>query len=108
MTDLPSRIDLTQAVQAIRDQLTAAAALGSGQALRFDVGDIHMEFTVELRHDEHVRGGVKAWVLSGEADAGRAAAHTHKVSFTLTPKDTRTGGGWQIGNDRQGDTSDFS
>ncbi|WP_405792961.1 trypco2 family protein [Streptomyces sp. NBC_01506] len=96
--DLP-RIDLTQAVQVIRDQLMAAATHGAGQDLRFDVGEIQMEFAVELRHDSRVSGGVKAWVLSADADTGRGSAHTHKVAFTLKPKNARTGGDWEIGND---------
>lgn len=93
------RIDLTQAVQTIRDQLMAAASHSAGQDLRFDVGEIQMEFAVELRHDTHVKGGVKAWVVSADADTGRGTAHTHKVAFTLKPKNARTGGDWEIGND---------
>ncbi|MFD3482927.1 trypco2 family protein [Streptomyces sp. NPDC058665] len=95
--DLP-RIDLTQAVQVVRDQLMAAASHSTGQDLRFDVGEIQMEFAVELRRDTRVKGGVKAWVVSADADTGRGTAHTHKVAFTLKPKDARTGGDWEIGN----------
>lgn len=105
--DLP-RIDLTQAVQVVRDQLMAAAATGAGQELRFDVGEIQMEFAVELRHNTSVKGGVKAWVVSADADTGRGTAHTHKVAFTLRPKNARTGGDWEIGNDGpDADTADF-
>ncbi|MFC8829879.1 trypco2 family protein [Streptomyces sp. NPDC057137] len=100
MTPAPlPRIDLTQAVQAVRDQLMAAAATGAGQDLRFDVGEIQMEFAVELRHDTRVNGGVKAWVISADADRSSGTAHTHKVAFTLKPKNARTGGDWEIGND---------
>ncbi|MEV0775303.1 trypco2 family protein [Streptomyces sp. NPDC050433] len=92
------RVDLTQAVQAVRDQLLAAAIAGAGQELRFDVGEIQMEFAVELRHDTTVKGGVKAWVVSADADTGRGSTHTHKVAFTLKPRDARTGELWEIGN----------
>ncbi|WP_330172588.1 hypothetical protein OG875_02685 [Streptomyces sp. NBC_01498] len=102
------RIDLTQAVRVVRDQLMAAASHGAGQDLRFDVGEIQMEFAVELRHDTRVKGGVRAWVVSADVDAGRGAAHTHKVAFTLKPKNARTGGDWEIGNDGpDADTSAF-
>ncbi|MCI3224795.1 trypco2 family protein [Streptomyces sp. NP-1717] len=103
------RVDLTQAVQTVRDQLMAAAATGAGQDLRFDVGEIQMEFAVELRHDTRVKGGVKAWVVSADTDAGRGTAHTHKVAFTLKPKNARTGGDWEIGNDGpEADVSAFA
>ncbi|MEU3920093.1 trypco2 family protein [Streptomyces sp. NPDC029004] len=107
MSELSPRIDLTQAVQAVRDQLMAATELGRHEPLRFEVGEIHMEFTVELRYDAHVQGGVKAWVFSAEADAGGEKAHTHKVSFTLKPKDAGSGDGWEVGNDNEGDASAF-
>jgi Trypsin-co-occurring domain 2 len=109
MTDdsLP-RIELARAVQAIRDELVAAAAQADGEQLRFEVGEIQMEFAVELRHDARVKGGVKAWVFSADVDAGRAAGRTHKVAFTLKPKNTQTNGGWDVGNeDVDVDTSDF-
>ncbi|MFE6828299.1 trypco2 family protein [Streptomyces sp. NPDC057690] len=107
MSELAPRIDLVQAVQAVRGQLMAAAESGRNEPLRFEVGEIHMEFSVELRYDAHVKGGVKAWVFSAEADAGRENAYTNRVSFTLKPKHAGTGDGWEVGNDDEGDTSAF-
>jgi Trypsin-co-occurring domain 2 len=108
MNDDLTGIELARAVRVIRDELVAAAAAADGERLRFEVGDIQMEFTVELRQDARVRGGVKAWVLSAEADAARTSGRTHKVTFTLKPKNARTGGGWNVGNeDVDVDTSNF-
>ncbi|MDT0469333.1 trypco2 family protein [Streptomyces gibsoniae] len=100
-------IELADAVQAVRDELLTAAARGTGGELSFEVGDIHLEFTVELRRDVRVKSGVRAWVISADADAGRSEAHTHRVSFTLRPKNARTGDGWEVGNDAPADTSAF-
>ncbi|MFE4580974.1 trypco2 family protein [Streptomyces chartreusis] len=47
MTD--HRIELADAVQAVRDELITAAARSSGQDVTFEVGDIELEFSVELR-----------------------------------------------------------
>ncbi|RLU85781.1 hypothetical protein CTZ27_25740 [Streptomyces griseocarneus] len=98
-------IELADAVQAVRDGLTAAAARGAGEEVAFDVGPISMEFEVEIRRDVKGSGGVKAWIFSAEAEAARGSARTHRVSFTLTPKDARTGGTLRVGNQRQGGTS---
>ncbi|GGO89566.1 trypco2 family protein [Wenjunlia tyrosinilytica] len=100
-------IELAKAVQAVRDELMEAAADGAGKRLRFEVGEIQMEFAVELRRDKRVKGGVKAWVFTADADRGSGSAHTHKVAFTLKPKDARTGRGWEVGNDDLGDVSAF-
>lgn len=100
-------IELAEAVQAIRTGLTSAATVGEGQDLAFDVGAVTMEFTVEIRKDVRGSGRVKAWVVNAGAEGSRGSTHTHKVTFTLTPKDIRTGGSWQVGNQRQGGTSRF-
>lgn len=103
-------IELADAVQAVRDELLTAAArsaAGQGSELEFEVGDIQMEFTVELRKE--LKGGtkVKAWLLEAGADAGRSSAQGHKVSFTLKARDARTGGPWKVRNDEAGDISGF-
>ncbi|MGW1072535.1 trypco2 family protein [Streptomyces sp. NPDC002537] len=98
-------VELADAVQAVRDGLTTAAARGTGKEVVFDVGPIAMEFSVEVRRDLKGSGGVKAWVVSADAEASRGSTRTHKVSFTLTPKDARTGGTLRVGNQRQGGTT---
>ncbi|GAA5070142.1 trypco2 family protein [Streptomyces sp. SID10815] len=79
-------IELAAAVQAVRDELLRAAAQGAGSDMVFQVGPIQLEFTVELRADARVRGGIKAFVVSGEADAGAGRTRTHRVALTLEPR----------------------
>lgn len=100
-------IELAEAVRAIRAGLTDAAAAGAGEDLAFDVGDIALEFTVELRRDAKAGGKVKAWIVEAGADASHATARTHRVAFALTPKDRHTGDGWKVGNDRAAGLSGF-
>ncbi|MFD7326730.1 trypco2 family protein [Streptomyces sp. NPDC059875] len=103
MTD----IELADAIESVRDQLVDAATRATGKPVAFEVGDIEMEFTIELRKE--VKGGtkVKAWVVEAGADASRARGETHRVSFTLKPRNAATNGPWLVGNDDAGDTSDF-
>ncbi|RAJ58894.1 hypothetical protein K378_05128 [Streptomyces sp. Amel2xB2] len=100
-------VELTTAVQAIRDQLTHAAEATADEPLRFDVGEIQMEFAVELRQDAAAKGGFKAWVLSADAEAKAGRSRTHRVSFTLTPRNAATGDGLRIGNETPGGTDGF-
>ncbi|MFC9915474.1 trypco2 family protein [Streptomyces sp. NPDC127197] len=99
--------DLVRAVQAVRDDLVAAARAGQDEQLVFEVGDIHMEFAVEFREDSTMKGGIKAWVVSMDAGSTASAAQTHKISFTLAAKKASDGSGWLIANDEQGDTTGF-
>ncbi|MGW1468866.1 trypco2 family protein [Streptomyces sp. NPDC002308] len=96
------RIELADAVESIRDQLIEAAARATGRPVVFGVGDIQMEFTVELRKEAKAGGKVKAWVLEAGADASRTTATTHKVAFTLSPRKADGSGPLEIGNDAPG------
>ncbi|MFJ4536612.1 trypco2 family protein [Streptomyces tibetensis] len=100
-------IDLADAIQSVRDQLLDAATRASHQPLLFEVGEIELEFTVELRKE--VAGGakIKAWVVEAGAEASRSAGRTHRVAFTLTPKDPATGRSIMVGNPDLGDISGF-
>ncbi|MFF4128246.1 trypco2 family protein [Microbispora rosea] len=79
-------IELAKAVAALRDELLEAAVLGADSEIAFQVGPIELEFAVELKADAKAKLGVKAWVLSGDAEAGIARGRTNKVKVTLTPK----------------------
>jgi hypothetical protein len=79
-------IELTKAVAALRDELLEAAARGAGQDIAFKVGPVEMEFAVELRQDARAKAGFRAWVVSGDVDAGVSRGRTHWVKVALTPQ----------------------
>ncbi|MFF1631424.1 trypco2 family protein [Streptomyces sp. NPDC058251] len=101
-------IELSVAIRAIRDQLLQAAAEGAHEDLKFEVGPIQMDFSVEVRRDINARGGVKAWLTSAEVTANKSTGQTHRVSFTLTPKDSKTGGSVEVGNLSPGGLGNFA
>ncbi|MGW2520822.1 trypco2 family protein [Streptomyces sp. NPDC001617] len=84
-------IELVKDVAAVRDELLEAAAQGAGQSLAFKVGPVELEFAVELRADAKAKAGFKAWVVTGEAEAGLGRSRTHRVKISLTPQ--QAGGG---------------
>ncbi|MFE7835522.1 trypco2 family protein [Streptomyces sp. NPDC057474] len=87
-------IELADAVAVLRDGLLAAVAQGADQDLSFEVGPIELEFLVELRQDVKVKSGFKAWVITGDAEAGLARGRTHRVKFALTPLHRGRGPVW--------------
>ncbi|MEV6475790.1 trypco2 family protein [Streptomyces sp. NPDC051657] len=100
-------IELADAVASIRNQLIDAAARATDHPVSFAVGDIQMEFTLELRREARAGGKVKAWVVEAGADAARTTGRTHKVAFTLTPRNAATGEAWEIGTEDDGSTAGF-
>ena len=81
-----SEIELADAVSALRDSLLDAVGRAGSTEVSFVVGPIEMEFAVEIRSDAKVKGGVKAWVISAEAEAGISRSRVHRVKVSLSPK----------------------
>ncbi|MHC3472160.1 trypco2 family protein [Streptomyces sp. 7R007] len=102
-----NRIELADAVQAVRDELITAAGRSSGQDVVFEVGDIELEFGVELRRE--VKGGakVRAWVVEAGVDGGGGTTRTHRVAVTLRALDARTRQPWKVRNDSPGSVGRF-
>ncbi|MEU4831818.1 trypco2 family protein [Streptosporangium sp. NPDC023615] len=73
-------------VEGLRNELLEAVVRGADSDITFTVGAIELEFAVELKADAKVKGGFKAWVVTGDVEAGLARGRTHKVKVTLTPK----------------------
>ncbi|MEU8622460.1 trypco2 family protein [Streptomyces sp. NPDC048623] len=107
MTDTTPKIELADAIASVRDELLTAARRATGHPVSFEVGDIEMEFTVELRRELKGGGKVKAWVVEAGADTTRSRGETHRVSFTLKPRNAATGGAWLVGNEEEADVSGF-
>ena len=79
-------IALVDAVAAVRDELLLAAARGVESDMHFAVGEVVLEFAVELREDRTVKAGIKAWVVSAGVDGSSGRGETHRVSVTLHPR----------------------
>ena len=105
MTD--NRIELADAVQAVRDQLIIAAGRSSGQDVAFEVGDIGLEFAVELRQEDKGGVKVKAWVVEAGVEGSDATTRTHRVSVTLRALDARTGQPWKVRSENRGSVGRF-
>jgi len=97
-------MELADAVEAVRAGLLAGAARGAHSSVRFEVGEIRMEFTVELRRVRGATGGVRAWVVEAGGESSRTSGRTHTVSCTLKPKNA-SGGVLEIGAPPEGDAS---
>ncbi|MFI9269475.1 trypco2 family protein [Kitasatospora sp. NPDC052896] len=100
-------IELADAIEAVRQQLAAAAERGAGHRIQFEVGPVELEFGVELRRDGKLSGGVRAWVLSADAEVSAGRTRAHRVTVTLTPKDFVTGGSPLVGNPDLGSREGF-
>ncbi|WP_405824091.1 hypothetical protein OG705_28840 [Streptomyces sp. NBC_00838] len=90
-------ITIGEAIDHLRAELTAARDRAVNSGVRFELGDIALEFSVELRREQSGKGSIKAWVVSGEAGALKSETAAHKLAFTLRAVD-QDGEGIRIGN----------
>jgi hypothetical protein len=79
--------ELSEAIKAVRAGLTAAQQDGAGAAIRFTVKEIVLDLGIEIRKTAAAGGGVKAFVVSGEARGERSTAATHRLTVTLDVAD---------------------
>jgi Trypsin-co-occurring domain 2 len=81
----PQRIGLQEAIAALRAELIESVMASQGKSLRFEVGEIKMEFQIEMERSADVKGGIKFWVA--DLGAGEAVKNKdmHKVVVPLKP-----------------------
>jgi hypothetical protein len=82
---------LAQAIGGIRAELTEAMASATDEQLRFDVGDVELEFTVDVRRDRQAKGGVRVWVADLGGGGGTVRGSANRLKVILHPVDSVTG-----------------
>jgi hypothetical protein len=79
------QIGLTEAISALREELTAAITAGSAESLNFEVGTVTMEFEVAVERETSGKGGLNIWVVSLGGEQTRSQVQTHRLTLPLTP-----------------------
>ncbi|GAB1821106.1 trypco2 family protein [Herbidospora sp. RD11066] len=85
MTD--GQVGLSDAIRALRAELTSAMEEGASEALRFELGPVEMEFLLEVRREAGGEAGVKFWVANLGGKASQAVSSTNRVKLQLNPQD---------------------
>ena len=93
---------LAEAIQGIRSDLQEAMAAGVNEPLRFDVGPVELEFTVDVQRDAAAKAGVKIWVVEIGGSGGMSRDTVQRIKVTLNPVDATTGGLARIGDEVKG------
>ena len=81
----PKRIGLKEAISALRSELIESVIASQGERLRFEVGEITMEFQIEVERSVEVKGGIQFWVVELGAGGTDKDRDVHKVVIPLKP-----------------------
>jgi len=86
-----NRIGLKETIAALRKELIASIDASKGEELQFQVGQVMVEFNVEVESNVELGGGIKFWVVELSGKEGVKDKVIHKVTIPLTP--VRSDGG---------------
>jgi hypothetical protein len=82
-------LPLAEVISALRREIVAGAQEGEGADVRFQLGNIDLEFTVVAKREGGPKGSIKFAVLGIGAEVGAdakfAKERTQKVKLTLSP-----------------------
>lgn len=94
-----AQIPLSDAIEALREQLQISMKAGDGKSLRFDIQDLELELqtmvTREATGKAGGKAGIKFWLVSGEASsevAGKlGSSSVQTIKLKLRPRDEKGG-----------------
>jgi hypothetical protein len=78
-------IELADVINDLRSELDRARLAAEGSALRFGLGPVELELTVELAREGTTGGKVRFWVVDVDAKGKLASTSTQRIKLTLNP-----------------------
>lgn len=78
-------LGLADAIEALRRELSKAVANGEGKDIRFNLGDIEVEFQTTIEKNASAQGGVEFWVVQLAAEGAVRHESVHTIRLKLEP-----------------------
>lgn len=85
MTKNVKRIELEETIAALRQELISSIVASQNEQLRFEVGEVIVEFYFEVERSIDATGGIKFWVVELGESIGARKNSIHKVTIPLKP-----------------------
>ncbi|MCS6813965.1 MAG: hypothetical protein NZ772_10420 [Cyanobacteria bacterium] len=79
------RIGLRETLEALRKELSEAILVSEGKQVRFEVGEIELEFQIAVEKTADGKGGINVWVLELGGSASEKNVTMHRVKIPLKP-----------------------
>ncbi|MEA5533309.1 trypco2 family protein [Crocosphaera sp. XPORK-15E] len=79
------KIGLKETLEALRIELSESILVSEGKEIRFEVGEIELEFQLVVEKSKEGKGGIKFWVVEMGGGVTNKDAITHKIKIPLKP-----------------------
>jgi hypothetical protein len=84
--DVPKgAVPLSEAIGALRTELTRAFLVARGKSLRFEPSPVELTLQVAVTSGGKANAGVKWWLISAGGEVSRQSVITQTVKITLEP-----------------------
>lgn len=87
------KLELAEVIKALREELYQAKQTGEGEAIRFNVNSVDIEFETAIEYvgSAEAGGKIKFFVfdVDAKASAGYKNATTHKIKLSMKPVDNK-------------------
>ena len=80
-----NRLSLNDTIGAIRSELAQSILAAQDEEIRFELGEIDLEFQIEIERNAEGSGGIRFWIVEFGAKASQSSTVTHRVSLKLKP-----------------------
>ncbi len=80
-----AKLGLRETVEALRREVSETILVAEGKEVRFEMGEIELEFQVVIEQTSEVNGGIKFWVVELGGGSTEKNAAIHKVKIPLKP-----------------------
>ena len=93
MSEVPNdAVDLTAAISAVHEQLTAAIqTVRENAVLGFEYEDVEIELQMTATKKLGAEGGVRFYVFTAGGRAEQGSAATHRIKINIRPYNPGTG-----------------
>ena len=78
-------IGLKETIQALRQEISEAILVSEGKEIRFEAGEIELEFQVAIEKMKEGKGGIKFWVIGLDGGVANKNVTIHKIKIPLKP-----------------------
>jgi hypothetical protein len=87
---IKAKLELSQMIKSLREELIAAQEEGEGETVRFTVEDVELE--LDIAAEENMEGGMAAkfYVLTSQFKANKKDVVTQKIKIKLKPQEVLT------------------
>ena len=86
------RLGLAEVIATLRSELYDAMVGGAGSLVKFEVGNVDLEFQVVVERVGGVNGKIRFWVVELGAEGTLSSSSTQVIKLQLKPYDAVTGG----------------